>query len=91
GRGRICISARAEAGQLVLALRDNGPGLKDDPSPAPGIGLANTRRRLQTLYPGAHDLVLAGLPEGGCEVRLRLPLELAHVAPHAVTPILRAS
>ena len=91
GRGRIWICARAEGRDLVLSLRDNGPGLKDDPPAAPGIGLANTRRRLEALYPGAHDLALAGLPEGGCEVRLRLPLAAAHVGPHAVAPILRAS
>ena len=90
GRGRIWICARAEADALVVALRDNGPGLKEEAPPSPGIGLANTRRRLEALYPGAHELVLVAVPEGGCEVRLRIPLELAHLArPHA--RILRAS
>jgi ligand-binding sensor domain-containing protein len=91
GRGRIWISARAERGELVLALRDNGPGLKDDPAPAPGIGLANTRRRLEALYPDAHGLELAAAPEGGCEVRLRIPLEFSQVARPSDAAIRRAS
>jgi len=91
GRGRIWISARAENGALVLALRDNGPGLKEELPPSPGIGLANTRRRLEALYPGAHELELAAADEGGCEVRLRLPLEIAHIARPPSARILRAS
>ncbi|MGE5414540.1 MAG: histidine kinase, partial [Syntrophomonadaceae bacterium] len=74
GRGRITISARRDGDLLALSLRDNGPGLKDA-APSTGIGLANTRRRLEALYPGCHDLVLGSAPEGGCEVRLRIPLE----------------
>ena len=78
GQGRIWISARAEGPVLLLTLRDNGPGLREDASP--GIGLANTRRRLEALYPGAHSLTLAPAPEGGCEVRLRIPLDSADAA-----------
>jgi ligand-binding sensor domain-containing protein len=90
GRGRIWISARAEGPALMLTLRDNGPGLREDASP--GIGLANTRRRLEALYPGAHALTLAPAPEGGCEVRLRIPLEIADATDGpAPTPIRRAS
>ncbi len=92
GRGRICISAHADGGSLLLALRDNGPGLKGE-SVSPGIGLANTRRRLEALYPGAHDLALVGAPEGGCEVRLRIPLDLGglRAARADAARILRAS
>jgi signal transduction histidine kinase len=87
GRGRIWISARAEGETLLLALRDNGPGLKDEPASAsPGIGLANTRRRLEALYPGAHELTLGAAPEGGCEVRLRIPLERGRAEAPAPTP-----
>ena len=78
GRGRIWISARAEGPVLLLTLRDNGPGVREDASP--GIGLANTRRRLEALYPGAHSLTLAPALEGGCEVHLRIPLETADAA-----------
>ena len=90
GRGRIHLSARRDGETLVLALRDNGPGLKDD-APASGIGLANTRRRLEALYPGAHALTLGDAPEGGCEVRLRIPFDLVRVGVAGVPAIRRAS
>ncbi len=80
GRGRISIMARAERGQLAIRLRDNGPGPSDDHDESNGIGLRNTRRRLEALYPGAHLLELVPAPEGGCDVRIRLPLTLAHIA-----------
>jgi two-component system LytT family sensor kinase len=42
-----------------------------------GIGLANTRKRLELLYPGEHHLE-AGPQEDRYVVDLRLPLSLAH-------------
>ena len=72
------VGTRAEGPLLLLTLRDNGPGVREDASP--GIGLANTRRRLEALYPGAHSLTLAPALEGGCEVHLRIPLETADAA-----------
>jgi hypothetical protein len=90
GRGRIDLSARREGDTLVLALRDNGPGLAED-APADGIGLANTRRRLEALYPGTHELTLRDAPDGGCEVWLRIPFEVVRVAVAEVPAIRRAS
>ncbi len=81
GRGRITVLAGAENGQLAIRVRDNGPGPKEDLDASTGIGLRNTRRRLEALYPGDHLLELAPAPEGGCEVRLRLPLTLARIVP----------
>ena len=80
GRGCISIVAGADRGQLSIRLRDNGPGPRHDYDESSGIGLRNTRRRLEALYPGAHLLELAPAPEGGCDVRLRIPLTLAHLA-----------
>jgi LytS/YehU family sensor histidine kinase len=39
----------------------------------PGIGLANTRARLQTLYPGVGALDLVENPEGGVRAVVRIP------------------
>ena len=82
GRGRIDLSARREGETLVLALRDNGPGLRDD-APGNGVGLANTRRRLEALYPDTHELTLRDAADSGCEVRVRIPFERVRVAAEA--------
>ena len=41
-----------------------------------GIGLANTRTRLQQSFDGRARLSLAGAPAGGCIARIEFPLEL---------------
>jgi signal transduction histidine kinase len=78
GRGSISIAAHGENGDLWISVRDNGPGPGSDASePSAGIGLRNTRRRLEALYPGDHLLELRHAPGGGGEVRIRLPKTLA--------------
>ena len=80
GRGRIAVTAREESGMLALAVRDNGPGPRTGSiDTTAGIGLANTRRRLEALYPGRHGLELVPAAGGGAEVRLTIPLVLASV------------
>jgi LytS/YehU family sensor histidine kinase len=54
--GRIEVIARRDSGDLILEIRDNGPGLKGDPNE--GVGISNTRARLAQLYPGDFDLNL---------------------------------
>jgi two-component system LytT family sensor kinase len=39
-----------------------------------GVGLANTRERLQTLYPEQHLLELTWPEHGGCSIRIDIPL-----------------
>jgi two-component system, LytTR family, sensor kinase len=87
GPGRIRITGRRSGGRLVLEVRDTGPGFPPEqlaggggtPSQAPqrprpgGVGLANTRARLEQLYGSAHDLVLENGPEGGAVVRISVP------------------
>jgi hypothetical protein len=38
-----------------------------------GVGLANTRARLEALYGDDHRLSLGRVDGGGCEVRIELP------------------
>ena len=70
--GRVLIAAWREAGTLRLLVRDDGPG--GHPSePSSGIGLTNTRARLERLY-GAGGQLTFGPVEGlGHEVRVSLP------------------
>ena len=44
-----------------------------NPPAAEGVGLSNTRARLQALYGEAHGFELRDAPEGGLLVRLIIP------------------
>jgi sensor histidine kinase YesM len=74
------VSAARVGASLRLEVRDNGRGL---PEGAPvqrgdkggGVGLANTRARLQQLYGGAHRLDLSNSPAGGAVVTIEFPLQ----------------
>jgi two-component sensor histidine kinase len=72
--GKIDIRARREVDQLVLTVTDNGPGptriAKLDDA---GVGLANTRQRLEQLYGSAQSLTLADAPDGGTIARIVIP------------------
>jgi two-component system, LytTR family, sensor kinase len=72
--GTLTISARREGDELVLEVRNAGPRL-EPPSPGarPGLGLANTRERLATMYGTQGTLVLADDPSGGVIATVRLP------------------
>ena len=82
GRGKIAIAARRDVDELALTIRDNGPGPSPEAlaSTSAGVGLRNTRRRLEALYPGAHTFELVTAAGGGGEVRIRIPLALAEPA-----------
>jgi sugar lactone lactonase YvrE len=75
GAGRIAVTAAAAGGDLLLEVRDDGPGPREDAAAHDlGIGLRNTRRRLEALYPGRHELTLRRGAEGGAEARIRIPM-----------------
>ncbi|HEU4681111.1 MAG TPA: histidine kinase, partial [Gemmatimonadales bacterium] len=73
--GRIAISGRRHHGTLRLEVRDNGPGFPDgwDPTTSAGIGLANTRERLQRLYGPTHRFKARNGPQGGAVVSVTIP------------------
>ncbi len=77
--GIIELRARLEAGRLCLALRDNGPGLAVHPGGRKGIGIANTRARLQELYGESHAFELRDAEGGGVIVEVTFPLRLAQL------------
>jgi LytS/YehU family sensor histidine kinase len=58
---------------LSLEVRDNGGGLAKGQPFVDGVGLANTRARLQHLYGKGHVLELVEAADGGLSVRLKLP------------------
>lgn len=75
--GRIEITAVARNGCLRIQVKDNGPGLALDQIPVnqkgKGVGLSNTKARLERLYGADHLLELANDPEGGLVVTLEIP------------------
>jgi hypothetical protein len=77
-RGLLTIQGMRDGDALVLIVRDNGVGVRDDLRPdAYGVGLGATCERLARLYPQRHAFVMRPLPEGGTEVRITLPLHFA--------------
>jgi sensor histidine kinase YesM len=80
--GRIGIRAGRADGVLRLEVTDNGPGLSSPERSGiqvkEGVGLANTRARLQQLYGPEHRLELSEAPGGGLRVALAVPFRTAH-------------
>ncbi|GAB3319186.1 histidine kinase [Hymenobacter humi] len=97
GDALVRIEARREGQELLVEVRDNGPGaimptrpLRDGSTE--GIGLSNTRARLEKLYHGAAHLEFRQPTTGGTVVRLRVPFaeaptpvqDLTYAAPASV-------
>ena len=70
---QVLISAREEAGELVLRVVDDGDGCGDVKS-GTGVGLRNIRERLRLRYGAAAKLSLR-IDQFGCRAEVRLPLE----------------
>lgn len=80
--GKVEIVARREEDMLILSVKDDGPGLshKVNGGVAEGVGLQNTRARLEQLYGEQHEFELLNGTNRGLEVRLKIPYhELAVV------------
>ena len=71
--GEVVIEARIAGSNLILTIRDNGPGAPGDPGQPGGVGLANTRARLEALYGSEADLTLSSAPGHGVLATIRLP------------------
>ena len=78
--GFIVVSAVREGGELVLQIRDSGDGLPPDRLMAlnRGVGLDNTRARLEHLYRGKYEFTFANLERGLC-VTIRIPFQSSDI------------
>jgi two-component system, LytTR family, sensor kinase len=77
GPGVVRIETEALPGDWIeLRVLDTGPGIDAAPSRnGKGVGLANTRARLEELYGSSrHAVTLTNRPDGGAQVVVRLPL-----------------
>jgi hypothetical protein len=92
GPGRIDIRARRVKGELHLSVRDNGPGLVGGVDAVrEGVGLRNTRERLEHLYGPKHSFHLQAAPGGGFLVTITLPFRpaAADIGEEATSPARR--
>ena len=77
--GHVEVRASRAGDSLRLEVRDNGRGLPEGAEAnrakqGGGVGLANTRARLQQLYGGNYRFELSNAPGGGAVVTLEIPM-----------------
>jgi signal transduction histidine kinase len=72
--GWLAVHASREADELVVQIRDSGDGLPPDRLMAlnRGVGLDNTRARLEHLYRAKYQFTFSNLERGFC-VTIRIP------------------
>ena len=71
--GRIEISASTTGNDLVVTVRDDGPG-PNGHARGHGVGLTNTRERLRTAYGNAARFTLEHGSQGGAVATMVIPL-----------------
>ena len=76
--GTLRISARVQRDTLALQLSDTGPGLGngDNGQKSSGVGLKNTRERLQQLYGDRQAFTLAPNKPSGLTITINRPFEV---------------
>jgi two-component system LytT family sensor kinase len=68
------VRGHREGDELVLGVRDDGPGLSGSSPPSSGgVGLRNVRARLQELYGENQGVIFREAEGGGLVAEIRLP------------------
>jgi two-component system, LytTR family, sensor kinase len=77
GAGLVEVLGRVRGKMLHFEVRDDGPGLEHarGSSRKEGVGLANTRERLQRFYGARAQMILRSEPGRGVSVRILLPYQ----------------
>jgi sensor histidine kinase YesM len=76
--GRITIAARREDSQLLISIRDDGPGhSRPSPQAGAGKGIANVRSRLSQMYGERQSFTIADASDAGTVVTIRVPFVVA--------------
>ena len=81
GPGHIVIRAHGRRDMLDLEVWDDGPGLPRGKSANGGLGLANTRARLEQLYGDGFTFEPSNTPGGGFRVAISIPFRPALLTP----------
>lgn len=72
GRGTVEVEVAKSDARLLYTISDDGIGIGDSPV-KPGTGLSNVARRLELLFPGAHEFKLTARQPAGTVVTLSFP------------------
>jgi two-component system LytT family sensor kinase len=73
GAVTVVVTVRREGARLLIEVCDDGRGVPSEGPSREGIGLGNTRARLQELYGAEASFSIAPGAAGGCCVRIALP------------------
>lgn len=76
-RGLIRIQSKRDNGFVELLVSDNGAGISDLTQIPGGIGLKNTRERLEKLYGRQQEFEILGGEKSGLKVRIKIPFHSA--------------
>jgi LytS/YehU family sensor histidine kinase len=71
--GHIAIAAHRRNGMLALEVSDDGVGERPDTIRREGVGLGNSRARLQSLYGDACRFEAGSGDRGGFHVYIEIP------------------
>ena len=77
--GLVEVRAACVGTELSISVLDDGPGISTESAGREGIGLGNTRARLEKHYGEMQSLRYTNRNEGGLIVEIRLPLRV-HLA-----------
>jgi two-component system, LytTR family, sensor kinase len=73
GRGWLKVEVRCDGRKLQYTVSDDGSGFPDEPL-VRGTGISNIARRLELLFPGAHELTFSSRQPHGAVVTLSFPV-----------------
>ena len=74
--GSVEVRAACVGTELSISILDDGPGISTESTWIEGIGLTNTRARLEKHYGEMQSLRYSNRDEGGLLVEIRLPLRV---------------
>lgn len=74
--GHIGVYIGRDGDLLRIVVRDNGPGLGGRPI-REGVGIGNTRARLEHLYGAGQSFTMEDIPEGGLMITITIPVRPA--------------
>jgi signal transduction histidine kinase len=81
GGGIIEVSSLRRGSDVYVHVRDNGPGVKENGARlGSGVGLANTRARIEQLYGPRGRIHIQNRAEGGFEVTIAIPFKTSETS-----------